>query len=77
MKPAAPRNLPASVAARLRDRSRRTGDDYQLLLGTTRTPSGFPGRENRGADPSAGKEGRSHGALVVAMMVTYMVLLPC
>ena len=32
MKPAAPRNLPASVAARLRDRSRRTGDDYQVLL---------------------------------------------
>lgn len=24
--------MPASVAARLRDRSRRTGDDYQLLL---------------------------------------------
>jgi hypothetical protein len=24
--------LPASVAAPLRDRSRRTGDDYQLLL---------------------------------------------
>jgi hypothetical protein len=33
MKPQGPRNLPASVAARLRDRSRRTGDDYQLLLG--------------------------------------------
>ena len=32
MKPAGARNLPASVAARLRDRSRRTGDDYQILL---------------------------------------------
>lgn len=32
MKAPGPGNLPASVAARLRDRSRRTGDDYQLLL---------------------------------------------
>jgi hypothetical protein len=32
MKTPGPRNLPASVAARLRDRSRQTGDDYQLLL---------------------------------------------
>jgi hypothetical protein len=32
MKLPGPRNLPASVAARLRERSRRTGDDYQLLL---------------------------------------------
>jgi hypothetical protein len=33
MKPPGPRNLAASVAARLRDMSRRTGDDYQILLG--------------------------------------------
>jgi len=32
MKPSGPRNLPASVAARLRDRSHATGDDYQVLL---------------------------------------------
>jgi len=32
MKPSGPTNMPASVAARLRDRSRATGDDYQVLL---------------------------------------------
>jgi len=32
MKSTGPKNLPASVAARLRDTSRRTGDDYQVLL---------------------------------------------
>jgi len=31
MKPPGRRNLAASVAARLLDTSRRTGDDYQIL----------------------------------------------
>ncbi len=33
MKPPGRRNLAASVAARLLEKSRRTGDDYQLILG--------------------------------------------
>ncbi len=33
MKRPGPRNMAASVAARLREKSRRTGDDYQVLLG--------------------------------------------
>jgi hypothetical protein len=33
VKPPGRRNLAASVAARLRETSRRTGDDYQILLG--------------------------------------------
>jgi hypothetical protein len=33
VKPPGRRNLAASVAARLRKTSRRTGDDYQILLG--------------------------------------------
>jgi hypothetical protein len=39
MKPPGPRNLAASVAARLRDMSRRTGDDYQILLGAWEDPA--------------------------------------
>jgi hypothetical protein len=50
MKTPGPRNLPASVAARLRAWSRRTGDDGAPLPGDPRPGPASPGRRRRRVD---------------------------